>query len=445
MSRTLFLESVSGVAGDMFAAAFLDAGLVTAADLASVPVRLGLPGVRVETRPVIRAQMQTTHLRVVGAGAGAPPGAAPARDPAEEETHLVIDAPAGHAHTRHADIDRRLATADLPAGVRDRARAIFQLIAEAEAGAHGIPVADVAFHELGLADSIVDITLAAWCVEAVGPVRFVATPIRPGRGFVRIQHGVHPVPPPASARLLRGLPVAPVPAAIPRVDIELSTPTGIAILRSLRPVFSGELPAGTVVRQGCGAGTLDFGEFPNVFRVTLLEDAAPRPEGPEGVRTKPATGGTGEAEAGSPSAESGAIHGRTPSSLPYEADRVVEVAANIDDDTGERLAWLAERLLAQGALDVWLTPATGKKGRPLTCFQFLVAEADFPRLANWFLRHSTTFGIRHRAWDRLKLARRFEPRPGPGGPVTHKVGLTTAGEELKAKPEFEELRRRWEG
>ena len=411
MSRTLFLESVSGVAGDMFAAAFLDAGLVSAADLASVPARLGLPAVRVETRRVIRAQIQATHLRVVGPGAGAPPGAAPARDPAEEETHLVIDAPAGHVHIRHADIDRRLAGADLPAGVRDRARAIFQLLAEAEAGAHGMPVAEVAFHELGLADSVVDITLAAWCLEAVGPVRFVATPIRPGRGFVRIQHGVHPVPPPASARLLEGLPVAPTPAAITRADIELSTPTGIAILRSLRPTFAAELPAGTVLRQGLGAGTLDFGAFPNVFRVTLLEDAAPAPA----------------------------------AVLPYETDRVVEVAANIDDDTGERLAWLAERLLAQGALDVWLTPATGKKGRPLTCFQFLAAEADFPRLADWFLRHSTTFGIRHRVWDRLKLARRFEPRPGPGGPVTHKVGLTTAGEELKAKPEFEELRRRWEG
>ena len=411
MSRTLLLESVSGVAGDMFAAAFLDAGLVTAADLASVPARLGLPGVQVTTRRVIRAQMQATHLRVEGPGAGAPPGAAPARDPAEEETHLIIDAPAGHVHTRHADIDRRLATADLPAGVRDRARAIFQLLAEAEAGAHGMPVAEVAFHELGLADSVVDITLAAWCLEAVGPVRFVATPIRPGRGFVRIQHGVHPVPPPASARLLEGLPVAPTPAAITRADIELSTPTGIAILRSLRPTFAAELPAGTVLRQGLGAGTLDFGAFPNVFRVTLLEDAAPAPA----------------------------------AVLPYETDRVVEVAANIDDDTGERLAWLAERLLAQGALDVWLTPATGKKGRPLTCFQFLAAEADFPRLADWFLRHSTTFGIRHRVWDRLKLARRFEPRPGPGGPVTHKVGLTTAGEELKAKSEFEELRRRWEG
>ena len=411
MSRTLLLESVSGVAGDMFAAAFLDAGLVTAADLASVPARLGLPGVQVTTRRVIRAQMQATHLRVEDPGAGAPPGAAPAHDPAEEETHLVIDAPAGHVHTRHADIDRRLATADLPAGVRDRARAIFQLLAEAEAGAHGMPVAEVAFHELGLADSVVDITLAAWCLEAVGPVRFLATPIRPGRGFVRIQHGVHPVPPPASARLLEGLPVAPTPAAITRADIELSTPTGIAILRSLRPTFAAELPAGTVLRQGLGAGTLDFGAFPNVFRVTLLEDAAPAPA----------------------------------AVLPYETDRVVEVAANIDDDTGERLAWLAERLLAQGALDVWLTPATGKKGRPLTCFQFLAAEADFPRLADWFLRHSTTFGIRHRVWDRLKLARRFEPRPGPGGPVTHKVGLTTAGEELKAKPEFEELRRRWEG
>ena len=90
------------------------------------------------------------------------------------------------------------------------------------------------------------------------------------------------------------------------------------------------------------------------------------------------------------------------------------------------------------------TGATGKKGRPLTCLQFLAAEADFPRLADWFLRHSTTFGLRHRPWDRLKLDRRFETRPGPGGPVTHKIGLTTAGEELKSKPEFEEVRRRRE-
>jgi uncharacterized protein (TIGR00299 family) protein len=407
MSRILFLESVSGVAGDMFAAAFVDAGLVSAAELAGIPARLGLNDVRVEVTPVIRATMRATHLKVVVPAAAAPV----APDPAETETHLVVDAPADHQHHRYVDIDRLIAAADLPEGVRRRARAIFRLIAEAEAGAHGLAVEDVAFHEVGAADSITDVVLAAWCVEQVKADRIIATPIRPGRGFVRMQHGRHPVPPPASARLLTGLPVAAAPAGITRENIELSTPTGIAILRSLAPEWGAELPAGTVRRQGMGAGTLDFGEFPNVFRVTLLDSA--------------------------PAAAAA-------TALPYATDRVVEVAANIDDDTGEHLAWLAERLLAQGALDVWMTPAVGKKGRPLTCFQFLAAEADFARLADWFLRHSTTFGVRHRVWDRLKLERRFETRPGPGGPVTHKVGLTTAGEELKAKPEFEELRSRWE-
>ena len=413
MSRVLFLESVSGVAGDMFAAAFVDAGLVPAAELAALPTRLGLAGVTVQTRSVVRATMAATHLTVSSPDlpTTVPFDRAALRpDPAEEETHLIVDPPAAHTHTRHADIERQLAAADLPEGVRARARAIFRLLAEAEAAAHGMPVADVAFHEVGAVDSIVDVVLAAWCIEKVQADRICATPIRPGRGFVSMQHGRHPVPPPASARLLVGLPVAPTPAGITRENIELSTPTGIAILKSLAPAFTGELPAGTVRQQGLGAGTLDFPGFPNVFRVTLLDDVAAPPASP----------------------------------LPYETDRVIEVAANLDDDTGEHLAWLAERLLAQGALDVWLTPATGKKGRPLTCFQFLAAAPDLPRLADWFLRHSTSFGLRHREWDRLKLARRFERRETPAGPLTFKVGLTTTGEVLKEKPEFEEQRTHWE-
>ncbi|MBI5689905.1 MAG: LarC family nickel insertion protein [Verrucomicrobia bacterium] len=412
MSRTLYLESVSGVAGDMFAAAFVHAGLVSSAELAALPAKLGFAGVRVEVRPVIRAAMSATHLAVRGAPAGRSPEVPPppAPDPGEEETHLIVDAPAGHTHTRHAEIDERIAGSDLPAGVRERARRIFRLLAEAEAAAHGTPLEEVAFHEVGSVDSIVDVVLAAWCLEQVKPDRICATPLRPGRGFVRMQHGHQPVPPPASARLLTDLPVAPTPAAITRANIELSTPTGIAIVKSLAPEFVREMPAGTVRAQGMGAGTLDFGEFPNVFRVTLLEadpsDAAP--------------------------------------ALPYETDQVVEVAANIDDDTGEHLAWITQRLLALGALDVWISPGTGKKGRPLHCLQFLAAEPDWARLADWFLRHSTSFGIRHRRWDRLKLARRFESRETPAGPLTFKIGLTTTGEVLKEKPEFEEQRRHWE-
>jgi uncharacterized protein (TIGR00299 family) protein len=419
MSRVLFLESVSGVAGDMFAAAFVDAGLVTAAELAAVPAQLGLSQVRVETHAVIRATMRATHLSVSSPDLGTTvPFAAtpPSRDPAEEETHLIVDAPAAHTHTRHADIDRQIAASQLPAGVRQRARAIFRLLAEAEAAAHGLPVEEISFHEVGTIDSIVDVVLAAWCIEKVNPDRICATPIRPGRGFVRMQHGQHPVPPPASARLLLGLPVAPTPAAITRENIELSTPTGIAILKSLRPEFVTELPAGTVQQQGLGAGTLDLGGFPNVFRVTLLDAPA------------------AVVAATSPSAEHAA----------YDTDRVVEVTCNIDDDTGEHLAWLAEQLLAQGALDVWMAPATGKKGRPLTVLSFLAAEGDWSRLADWFLRHSTTFGVRHRTWDRLKLDRRFESRPTPHGPLTYKVGLARDGTVLKEKPEFEEVRTHWD-
>ncbi|MBM3853502.1 MAG: LarC family nickel insertion protein, partial [Verrucomicrobia bacterium] len=295
-------------------------------------------------------------------------------------------------------------------------RAIFRLLAEAEAAAHGQPIDEVAFHEVGSVDSIVDVVLAAYCIEKVNPDRVCATPLKPGRGFIRIAHGVHPVPPPASARLLAGLPVAGTPAAITRENLELSTPTGIAIVKSLAPVFVAELPAGTVRHQGLGAGSLDLGEFPNVFRVTLLETAAdlsaPAPA--------PAT------------------------TLPYETDRVVEVAANIDDDTGEHLAWLADRLLAQGALEAWLAPAVGKKGRPLTVLSFLAPESDWARLADWLLRHSTTFGVRHRTWDRLKLARRFERRATKDGPLTFKLGATTDGTALKEKPEFDELRETWE-
>ena len=416
MSRVLFLESVSGVAGDMFAAAFVDAGLVTTAELAAIPGQLGLAGTRVESRPVIRATMRATHLSIsspdlVTKAPFTEPPVAP--DPAELETHLIVDPPATHQHTRHADIDRRIAESTLPAGVRERARGIFQLLAGAEAASHGVSVEEVSFHEVGSIDSIVDVVLAAYCIEKVKPDLICATPIRPGRGFVGMQHGRQPIPPPASARLLTGLPVAPTPAAITRENIELSTPTGIAILKSLAPEFVAAWPAGIVLQQGMGAGTLDLGAFPNVFRVVLLETA--------GAPILP-----------------------VPALAAYEIDRVVEVACNIDDDTGEHLAWLAERLLAQGALDVWLVPATGKKGRPLTSLSFLAAEADWSRLADWFLRHSTTFGLRHRLWDRLKLARRFEQRTTPLGPLTYKIGLAPGGAVLKEKAEFDELRAQWE-
>ena len=427
MSRILFLDSVAGVAGDMFAAAFVDAGLVTATELAALPAQLGFNSVEISARAVTKATMRATHLSVTSRSDrvphslshahAAPAHAHHAHEPhahetspeSDSESHLVVEAGADHAHTHYADIDRLIGSCPLAAPVRARAQMIFRLLAEAEAAAHGMAVEDVAFHEVGSIDSIMDVVMAAYCIEKLGPARYCATPIRPGRGFITMAHGTHPVPPPASARLLADLPIAATPAAITRTNVELSTPTGIAILKSLAPEFLAEVPAGTIRQQGLGAGTMDLGSFPNVFRLIVL-DANPSP---------------------------GATHA-------YEADQVVEIVSNIDDDSAEHIAWLAEQLLARGALDVWLTPAMGKKGRPLTCLSVLAHAADWSAYADWLLRNSTTFGLRYRTWDRLKLARRFERRAVAGGELTYKVGLTTTGEVLKDKPEFDEQRVHWE-
>jgi len=161
-----------------------------------------------------------------------------------------------------------------------------------------------------------------------------------------------------------------------------------------------------------GSGAMDLGSYPNVFRVMLVEAAAPM------------NGASG--------------------SLPYEVDTVIELVCNIDDETAERTAWVAEQLLAQGALDVWTAPVIGKKGRAAVELHALSEPSDWPSLADWLLRKSSTFGLRHRAWDRLKLARRFEKRRTPNGEMTYKVGLTTDGKAVKEKPEFEELKTYWQ-
>jgi pyridinium-3,5-bisthiocarboxylic acid mononucleotide nickel chelatase len=246
--------------------------------------------------------------------------------------------------------------------------------------------------------------MAAYCITASGASQVVATPIKPGRGMIKIAHGEHRVPPPASSRLLIGMPIASTPAAIEQENIELSTPTGIAILKAISPRFVNELPAGKLLAHGRGAGTRDLGTYPNVFQISLVE-------------TDP-----GER-------------------LPYETDKVFEIVCNIDDDTAEHIAWMSEKLLEHGALDVWQTPATGKKGRSLICLSVLVRHQDLASTSDWILRNGTTFGVRYRNWERLKLVRHFEERQENGTSVHYKVGSTVKGEKLKEKREFEDWRK----
>ncbi len=289
---------------------------------------------------------------------------------------------------------------------RDFALRVFALLAEAEADSHGVSVDKVAFHEVGAVDSVVDVAMAGVCIAAVAPDRVSASPVKLGRGTIQIQHGTYPVPPPASARLAVGMPVAPVPEAIARPNVELSTPTGLAILRALDPDFLEGWPSGRLVAQGSGAGTTDLGDYPNVFRVALFE------EGPEASS--------------------------------YETDQVVEIRCNVDDQTAERTAWLLEKALELGALDAWASPFTGKKGRPGHCIVLLVGPDDVRRFSDFLLRHSSSFGVRYSAWNRFKLTREEEIRETPAGPVSFKVGRTLDGEKLKEKAEFEDLKKIWE-
>lgn len=423
MGKALFLESVAGVAGDMFAAAFVDAGIVTVDELNEQATNLGLAGVTVEAESVIKATMRAVHVRVKWQDEKwrhnfghkhsndlhhhdhEHHGHSHDHSHDHDNTNLLLgDEAEKHWHTHYTDIDELVKASLLDEKTKEIACRIFRVIADAEADAHGIAVEKVAFHEVGTIDSIMDVVMAAYCITKTGVDKVFATPIKTGRGTVKIQHGTHPIPPPASIRLLTGLPIAQTPEAITREDVELSTPTGIAILRILNPQFTAQMPSGTLLQQGMGAGTMDLGSYPNVFRMSLFETAE------ESV------------------------------SLPYETDTVVEIVCNIDDDTGEHLAWMCERLMQNGAIDVWQTTATGKKGRVMVCLSVLASESSWATFADWILRNSTTFGIRYRKWDRLKLAREFEQRETADGMMTYKLGYTTDRVKLKEKPEFDETR-----
>lgn len=410
MGKVLFLDGVAGVAGDMFAAAFVDAGLVTQVELDALVRDLGLTGVFVEIESVSRASVTAKHMKVTWHDETWKQRFSHHHESYHESPHhhdesanlLLGDDPEYHWHTHYRDVDSLIASSSLAEPTRDLARKIFFLLAEAEAAAHGIAKEKVAFHEVGTIDSIVDVVAAAHCIEKTGIANIYATPIKPGRGLVTMQHGTHPVPPPASIRLLEGMQIAATPTTITRGNVELSTPTGIAILKAISPQFADEIPAGTIVSQGMGAGTMDLGNYPNVFRVVVVEA--------DGADTE----------------------------LPYLRDSVVEIVCNIDDDTAENIAWLAERLLAKGALDVWQIPGIGKKGRITTCLSVMAEERSWHDLADWILRNSTTFGVRYQKWDRLILVREIETRESDGRTIRYKTGSTVLGETLKEKAEFED-------
>jgi uncharacterized protein (TIGR00299 family) protein len=362
--RLLYLEPVGGISGDMFLAAALDLG---------VSVRALEEGLR-------SLELGAWHLA---------PSSAQRHGLTGLHVNVVLEAAAVSGHRPLADILRRIDASTLPARARARAREMFEAIGRVEASIHGVGVESVEFHEVGAADSIIDVCGAALALEFLGDPLVYCAPVPLGSGTVETAHGPMPVPAPATLELLEGLPV--------RFEGmgELTTPTGAALVKVLCRV--GLPPEMVVERVGYGVGTKELPDRPNVLRATLGRPTA-------GVAT-----GT----------------------------YVLET--NLDDCSPQLLGTLVEGLLARGALDAWVLPATMKKGRPGHLLGALVEGDKREPLVDFILRESTTLGVRCSRVERTTLERHQETVQTAHGPVRMKVGRR-GQETLNVAPEYEDVR-----
>lgn len=394
--RIAVLDGWSGVAGDMWVGAAVAAG-VPLVRLAAAVRSLGLPGVRVEAVPVLRAGLCGTHFRVLEDGSPAdggtearftplPPGRGPVR-PGADHGH------GDHVHRGLAEIEAIVGRADLPDEVREDCLAVYRAIAEVEAAAHGTTIDAVHFHEVGAVDTIVDVVCACLATHLLEVERIVANGVAVGSGTVRAAHGVLPVPAPATAALLCGIPVRAGGLAGER-----TTPTGAALLRTLVDAFD-EPVAFTCEAIGYGAGTRDDPEVPNLLRLSV---------------------GTARA--------------------PGSATQVVEVTCQLDTATGELVGWLLDALHERGAIDAFAAAIQMKKGRPGFLITALCDDANLAAVSDLLLEESTTLGVRTQRLDRRVLERWQETRETALGEVRFKCARLPSG-AVVARPEDDEVRR----
>jgi uncharacterized protein (TIGR00299 family) protein len=420
--RILYYDCSAGISGDMHLGAMVDLG-VPPEHLETELRKLGVAGWRLRFARDSRKGIGGTRADVLLDGEPDPlPGPSSVGhlgEVASATTSQVGDlvykpvaktpAPlrpghAPHEHRTHSDIVALIERSALADGVKRRALAIFARLAEAEAKVHGVPVADVGFHEVGAVDSIVDIVAAAIALEWLKPDRILVSTVELGGGFVHCAHGRLPVPAPATAELLRG-----APTRLGTVPFEATTPTGAAILAASATAFA-ERTDFTLSRIGYGIGHKD-GPIPNVLRVFL--------------GTAPVAG---HVEAGSSSAALAPRH------------TAVVLECNLDDMTGETAGYVLEKLLAAGASDAWFTPIVMKKSRPALTFSVLCPPEKEAALAELLLRETATFGLRRREVGKYALERTVEEIATPLGTVRVKTGWLD-GHRLKSKPEHDDLRR----
>ena len=400
--KTLYLDLFSGISGDMFIAALIDLG-VEASQLEQELKKLRLEGYHLHVARGHKASLEGVKFDVhlsSDHGHGE-------ESHAHGHTHSHIHAhPHEHGRT-FAQIRQLITDSQLSDWVKQKAVAVFQRIAVAEGKIHGLPPDQVAFHEVGAVDSIIDIIGACIALEMLGKPRLLASPVTEGTGWIDCAHGRLPIPAPATLAILgaRGIPLS--QCAEPN---ELVTPTGAALLAELVETF-GPMQGVVAEKIGYGLGTRENQTRPNVLRAVLGESS-------------------GEWQVASGEA---AAHD-------WETDTIAVLETNLDDLNAEILGSFMDKALAAGALDVFHTAIQMKKNRPGVLLTVLCASADADRFSEMLMRETSTFGVRRYAAERRKLRREFATVQTPHGAVTVKVGRLN-GKVLQAAPEFESCRK----
>ena len=414
--RIGYLECFSGISGDMLLGALVDAG-VPFESLAKTTEALNV-GARLEMRKVMRGGIAGTKVDVItpdglaestghshsDQGHEHPHGHSHSHQ--HEHTHASHSHEQAHKHAEHSHAPHRhlssilkiIQAASLSDAVKARASRAFQLLGEAEAGIHSIPVEKVHFHEVGAVDTIVDIVCAAAGAELLGIDRWLASPLNVGSGTVKCQHGILPVPAPATLALLGN---APVYAAGP--PMERVTPTGAAVLRMLDVRYE-NLPAMQVKATGYGAGGKDTPGEPNLLRLIVGESAE-----------------------------------LTAAAANVESIAVIETV--IDDSNPQVLAYVSELLLERGAWDVYRVAVQMKKGRTGVQLTVLCRPDLVPALEEVIFRETTTIGLHWRLEKKQSLKRGWIDAATPWGKVRIKVARWPSGQIANASPEYEDCRK----
>jgi len=400
VSRIAYFDCASGASGDMVLGALVDLGLPLDRLRAELG-KLKLGGYRIEARKVDRAGLSATQVEVQVEGQE---GGTDEHEHGHEHDHdhdhehgrPHRHAPSvAHPHRGLKDIVRMIETSGLEAQVKERATGLFRRLAEAEAAVHGTTPDEVGFHEVGAVDSIVDVVGAVIGLGWLDVDRFLASPLNVGTGTVKMAHGEFPVPPPATLRLVSGVPV------YGAGEGELLTPTGALLVTAHAAVY-GPLPALRPEGVGHGAGARDTPGRPNVLRLIVGDEAAAADE--------------------APAAGSG---------------RVAVIEAELDDMSPQLFGPLIERLLGAGALDAFYTPVQMKKGRPGVLLTVVAEPPGRVAIEEVLFAETTTLGVRWQEWERTVLDRESVPVETEFGTIAVKVARRQ-GRVTNVQPEFDD-------